>query len=62
MFWHQGYPLAFFLPLIYLVLHVFTWLKLRHINHGRRLNECLGETARNMLLYGIMVSVGLLLL
>ena len=62
VFWYQGHPLAFFLPLIYLVLHVFTWLKLRHINHGRRLNECLGETARNMLLYGIMVSVGLLLL
>lgn len=62
VFWYQDHPLAFFLPLIYLVLHVFTWLKLRHINHGRRLNECLGETARNMLLYGIMVSVGLLLL
>lgn len=58
----NGHPLAFILPTIYLVLHIFTWLKMRSIHQGRRLNECLGETARNILIYGIMVSVGLLLL
>lgn len=62
VFWANGHPLAFFLPLVYLVLHVATWLKMRNINHGRRLNECLGETARNMLVYGLTVSAGLLLL
>lgn len=59
-FWMNGHVLAFILPIIYLVLHVFTWLKLRRINHGRALNECLGETARNMFIYGICVALGIL--
>lgn len=59
-FWMNGHVLAFILPIIYLVLHVFTWLKLRRINHGRALNECLGETARNMFIYGISVALGIL--
>lgn len=62
VFWANGHPLAFFLPLAYLVLHVSTWLKMRRIHSGRALNKCLGETARNMLFYGLTVSAGLLLL
>lgn len=62
VFWFNGHLLAFLLPLIYLVLHVFTWFKMRRLHEGRQLNECLGETARNILIYGITVSVGLLLL
>lgn len=58
----NGHLLAFVLPFIYLVLHVFTWLKMRRIHQGRQLNECLGETARNMFIYGLCVSVGLLLI
>ena len=54
--------LAFILPLIYLVLHFFTWLKMKRIHQGKQLNECLGETARNILVYGLTVSAGLLLL
>lgn len=61
-FWANRHVLAFILPLIYLVLHVFTWLKMKRIRQGRQLNECLGETARNILIYGLTVSVGLLLL
>ena len=53
--------LAFVLPFIYLVLHTFTWLKMRRIKEGRALNECLGETARNMLVYGLCVAIGLLI-
>jgi 1,4-dihydroxy-2-naphthoate octaprenyltransferase len=60
-FWVNGHVLAFILPIIYLVLHIFTWLKMRSINHGRELNTCLEETARNMLIYGLCVSIGLLL-
>ena len=48
VFWLNGYFWAFLLPLIYLVLHVFTFLKIRHINKGKALNRCLGETARNI--------------
>ena len=58
----EGHVLAFMLPLIYLVLHGFTWLKMRRMNYGRQLNICLGETARNILVYGLTVAAGLLLL
>lgn len=60
VFWWSGHALAFVLPFIYLVLHTFTWLKMRRIKEGRALNECLGETARNMLVYGLCVAIGLL--
>jgi 1,4-dihydroxy-2-naphthoate octaprenyltransferase len=53
--------LAFVFPFLYLLLHFYTWIKMRRINYGRRLNECLGEAARNMFVYGLAVSIGLLL-
>jgi 1,4-dihydroxy-2-naphthoate octaprenyltransferase len=61
VFWLNGHVLAFVLPLIYLLIHIYTWLKLKRINFGRQLNECLGETARNMFVYGLTVALGLLL-
>ena len=61
IFWLNGHVLAFVLPFLYLVLHVFTWLKMNKIWSGRELNRCLGETARNMFVYGVLVTVGLLL-
>ena len=60
-FWVNGHVLAFILPVLYLLLHTFTWLKMKRINHGKELNVCLEETARNMLVYGLCVSIGLLL-
>lgn len=62
VFWLNGHVLAFVLPFLYLLLHFYTWIKMRRINYGRRLNECLGETARNMFVYGLLVSIGLLLI
>ena len=62
VFWYFGHVLAFILPFIYLLLHIFTWIKMRRINYGRQLNECLGETARNMFVYGLCVTLGLLLI
>lgn len=61
IFWMNGHVLAFVLPILYLLLHTFTWLKMKRINHGKELNVCLEETARNMLVYGLCVSIGLLL-
>ena len=61
VFWLNGHLLAFLLPLVYLVLHVFTFLKIRHINKGKALNACLGETARNIFIYGLAVVAGLLI-
>ena len=61
IFWINGHVLAFVLPFLYLVLHVLTWNKMRTIHEGRQLNECLSETARNILVYGVLVSLGILL-
>lgn len=58
----EGHPLAFVLPLVYLVMHTFTYLKMMRIDSGRELNICLGETARNMFIYGLTVSAGLLII
>ena len=60
VFWLNGHMLAFVLPFIYLVLHFYTYLKMVRINRGRELNACLGETARNILIYGLCVVAGLL--
>ncbi|WP_311442581.1 1,4-dihydroxy-2-naphthoate octaprenyltransferase [Hoylesella enoeca] len=52
---------ASLLPMVYLWLHVGTYRKLVQINQGRALNRVLGDTARNIFLYGLLVAVGLLL-
>ncbi len=46
---------------IYLPLHIAAHRKLRRIDHGKELNVILGTTARNILLYGIATTMGLLL-
>lgn len=43
-------------PLIYLLLHIKTWLKLMR-NTGAALNPVLGLTARNLLLFSIMLTL-----
>lgn len=60
VFWQNGHLLAFVLPFVYLVLHFYTYLKMARIHRGRELNICLGETARNILIYGLCVVAGLL--
>lgn len=55
------HPFAFILPLIYLAMHVATYCKMRRIGSGKALNECLADTARNILVYGVTVAIGLLL-
>ena len=58
----EGHWPAFLLPLLtYLPLHVATHRKMLHIWEGRPLNRCLGETARNIFIYGLAVALGLLL-
>ena len=61
VFWQNGHVLAFLLPLLYLLLHLFTYLKIKRIHQGKMLNICLGETARNIFIYGLLVVIGLLL-
>lgn len=53
---------AFVLPVVvYLFLHVKTYRSLCRIEKGKELNRVLGMTARNMFIYGLMVTIGLLI-
>ena len=61
VFWMNGHILAFFLPLIYLILHVLTYVKMKRIYQGKALNLILGDAARNIFIYGLLVSLGILL-
>lgn len=45
------------LYLIYIILHITTYHKMKHIRVGKQLNSILGKTARNILLYGIICFV-----
>lgn len=56
-----GLVWAALLPLLYWVAFFATWRKMVRIDHGDELNVCLGETARNMLLFGVLLTVGILL-
>lgn len=49
------------LPLIYLLPHYRTWCKMVQIKKGRALNKILGMTSVNILLYGVCVTIGLIL-
>ena len=57
----NGHLLAFVFPFVYIVLHFFTYLKMKKIWQGKALNGCLGETARNIFVYGLTVALGVLL-
>lgn len=43
-------------PTAYLLLHVLTWRKMMRIRSGKELNAILGETSRNMLYFGLLLS------
>lgn len=59
LFYHHA--LAFVLPLMYGILHTITYRRMCKIGEGRALNKILGETARNIFIYGLLVSIGCLL-
>ena len=60
-FLSEGHFYAGLLPQLYLIPHFFTWKKMVRIYNGKKLNNILGETSRNMLLMGVLLSLGLLL-
>ncbi|MEG1546374.1 MAG: 1,4-dihydroxy-2-naphthoate polyprenyltransferase [Bacteroidaceae bacterium] len=57
----DGHLWAALLPQFYLIPHFRTWQRMVKIHKGKELNSILGETSRNMLLMGILLSIGLLL-
>lgn len=61
MFVFSGYWLAAVMPVAYLVLHYIAYRKMVAIDKGFALNSVLGDTARNMFVYGLLVSIGIIL-
>ena len=43
-------------PALYLVLHTVTWNRLTH-RDGAALNPLLGATARNMLIFAVLLTI-----
>jgi len=60
-FWMEKTVWASLLPIVYLIFHVLTWKELITINQGKALVGTLEKTARNVLIFGGMLSIGLIL-
>lgn len=52
---------AVLLPAAYLPVHYLTWRRMVRIGRGRQLNRILAETSRNILLFGLLLSLGIVL-
>ena len=57
----NGYLMASLLPVLFLILHFTTWRETVRIHQGKALNIVLGKTARNIVVFGILLSLGLIL-
>ena len=52
----NGYLMASLLPILFLILHFTTWREMIRIYQGKELNIELGKTARNIVLFGLLLS------
>ncbi len=59
LFYNNYY--ASFLPFVYLIPHFLTWKKMCKIDTGKELNNILSQSARNLIIFGILLSIGILL-
>ena len=57
----NGYLMASLLPVLFLILHFTTWREMVRIYQGKALNIVLGKTARNIVVFGLLLSIGLIL-
>ena len=57
--WHDGQFMQFIM-LLYIPFHIGAFTEMRRIRKGVELNKVLGMTARNMFIFGVLVSVALL--
>ena len=55
------YSLFTLIPLLYIIPHTRTWLRMKRLHSGRPLNTVLGQTAANIFLYALLQSLSLLL-
>ena len=57
----EGYIFAGILPQLYLIPHLRTYSQMKTIYEGKELNLILGQTSKNILLFGFLLSLGFLL-
>ena len=57
----HGHLMASLLPLLFLIPHFTTWRQMVRIFQGKALNIVLGKTARNIVWFGLLLSLGLIL-
>lgn len=57
-FWSKGLVAVALLPLFYVAIHIVTWRQMIQIGEGRALISILGKTARNVLLFSLLLFVG----
>lgn len=57
----NGHLWAALLPLLFLIPHITTWNEMVKIFQGKELNIVLGKTARNIVVFGLLLSLGLIL-
>jgi len=60
-FWITDAVWAAILPIPFLLLHIRTWQKMIRIGQGKELIRILELTSRNVLLFGLLLSLGLIL-
>lgn len=60
LFIPTGHIWAALLPQLYLLPHFMAWQRMVK-SKGKELNSILGETSRNMLLFGVLLAFGLIL-
>jgi 1,4-dihydroxy-2-naphthoate octaprenyltransferase len=60
-FWLEKSIGASLLPIVYLIFHILTWKEMIAINQGKALIGTLEKTARNALIFGAMLSIGMIL-
>jgi 1,4-dihydroxy-2-naphthoate polyprenyltransferase len=61
LFWLDNAPWAALFPILFLFPHLSTWKKLVSIRQGKALNPLLGDTARNLVLLALLLTIGFLL-
>ena len=57
----NGHLWAALLPQFYILPHFLTWQRMVKIRKGKELNSILGETSRNMLLFGLLLTAGFII-
>lgn len=60
-FYFTGRKFAALIPLLYLFPHILTWKEMCDIRQGKELNKILGKSARNTIIFGLLLILGIVI-